>query len=576
MLSLLFIWIYMTVFAFVLGLALTQVYQLVFNALTDKKDRMNLPLTAVLVSGLLGMTLYAQIFSLFYRVNWEANLLLLLCLGIYAWTNRIDIKERVAEWKKKVFPPSENRYLNCFFVGALILAVIVFAFASSGEVKMIDTDWYHAQTIRWIEEFGSVKGIGNLFPSLGHNNAQHYLDALFSLPWVFGQSMRSTGGYFGILIFFDGWRRLLGRNKGVVGFLALWEITYSIIVTAFFTKPYVDTLPNVLILFVLTEWVALVIEDQLDIRESGFYSLLCVFAIVCKTSVAPMVLLALYPLIRIIKEKRYRLIVFYLLSGLLIALPWLITNVITTGYVFFLLPALDLFEVGWKMDGAIMEHMVDSMIAFARNREVTIEEALSSKIGWIPGWFRAESISHQILYLYILIVIAVDAVMVFFGIIKEKICDFRLLLPRMCVYIGLIYWFITIPQVRYCWSLLIFPVAFVPVYYWEKNRKNPVFGALIAGSILLMLMYAGFYTLRTVGYAKEGLIHYPYMQADYRKYDLEEVREGSLVFYVRKETGDIVSGYYAFPYLDNIKLLEEIEIGNELKDGFTRLPKNPD
>ncbi len=575
MISILFSWIYVTVIALVFGLALTQCYQFIFNALTEKKDSMSLPVTAVLISGLLGTSLYAQIFSLFYRVNWEANLLLILCLAIYAWTHRIYIRERIAEWREKEKFQPDNRFLKYFFWMVLILTAIVFALASAGEVKMIDTDWYHAQTIRWIEEYGSVKGIGNLFPSLGHNNAQHYIDALFSLPWIFGQSVRSTGGYFGILIFFDGWRRLFGwngRNRGEVVFLALWEITYSIIVTAFFTEPYVDTLPNVLILFILTEWIALVKEEQLGIRESGFYSLICVYAIVCKTSVAPMILLAIYPLIMIIKEKRYRLIGFYLIAGFLIALPWLITNVITTGYVFFLLPALDLFEVPWKMDGAIMEHMVDSMIAFARNREVTIEEALSSKIGWIPGWFKAESISHKILYLYVLITVIIDAVMITFRRAKEKRCDFQLLLPRVSVYVGLIYWFITIPQVRYCWSLLIFPVAFVPVYYWKK--KNPVSWVLIAGSVLLMLMYAGFYSLRTVGYAKDGLIHYPYMQADYQKYDLEEIREGNLGFYVRKETGDIVSGYYAFPYLDNPEILEEIEVGEELKDGFTRKKHN--
>lgn len=153
-----------------------------------------------------------------------------------------------------------------------------------------------------------------------------------------GQSLRGTGGFFGLVIFIHGLLRVCNWKKHshhIADTLAVWEMAYSSIVTGFFADPYVDTLPNILVLFILTEWFVLLEEKSEDTVWYGFYCLLAVFAIVCKTSVAMIVLL-----------------------------------------------------------------------------------------------------------------------------------------PRICVYAGLVYWFFTIPQVKYCWGFLIFPVAVIPMYYWEKTDKK--------------------------------------------------------------------------------------------------------
>lgn len=49
----------------------------------------------------------------------------------------------------------KNKGLIC----VLILGTAAYALATSGAPKLIDTDWYHAQTIRWIEEYGCVTGL---------------------------------------------------------------------------------------------------------------------------------------------------------------------------------------------------------------------------------------------------------------------------------------------------------------------------------------------------------------------------------------------------------------------------------
>ena len=586
MLSIIINWLYMGVLVFLMGTALMQGYTALMSKVNKGKKDSVFGIAHVFFAGILGTTLYAQIFSLFYRVNIEANIILVILLIIYAWWQRRYLTELTSLWKQSFAFMGKWKYLLHVFIW---LAVIAFALSSVGPAKLIDTDWYHAQTIRWIEEYGCVKGVANLFYALGFNNAQHYFDALFSMVWVFGQSLRGTGGFFGLVIFIHGLLRLVQWKKHtrhMADMLALWEIAYSIIVTAFFADPYVDTLPNILVLFIMTEWLALVEEKKEDTAWFGFYCLLAVFATVCKTSVAMVVLLTAYPVYLLIKQKKAKQILLYIGVGFCIALPFLITNVITSGYLIYLLSSFDLFNVKWKIDPAVLQYSVDNMVAFARMPAASMEEALNCGLAWVPGWFAAESISHKLLYIAVAGFVIYDLLQIIIAVVKKKDVDFWMLYPRVCVYLGLVYWFFTIPQVKYCWSFLIFPVAVIPMYYWEKKQmsvehegisvKKLLFGkehtwiqkGLMFVSLILFLMYAGFYSLRTLGYMKDGITKNPVMQQIYENHVFDTVEKNGHTFYTRIENGDIVCGYYIFPYLDNKDDLERLVVGESLGEGF--------
>lgn len=640
MLSIGFSWLFMGILVFLMGTAILQGFQYVMQCVGEDTSKMQPVPGHVLFLGIMGCTLYAQVFSLFGGVSREAVLLLGLLAAAYGIAGRNYIKVLVRTWKADrpdLLPKRKQKdrkweeKLEWFLPWILILtAAVVYAAASAGTVKLIDTDWYHAQTIRWIEEYGCVKGVANLFPSLGYNNAQHYFDALFSMKWLAGQSLRSSGGFFGLAVLIHGvmriarWRK---HSRHMADMLAVWEIGYSIIVTAFFTEPYVDTLPNALVLLVMTEWMALLEEEKYDTASMILNCLLAVFAAVCKMSVAPVVLLALHPALLLLRQKKWKEILACLGLGFGIVLPFLITNVITTGYLVYLLSAVDLFPVAWKMDPEILKYAVDSMIAFARMPLASMEEALNAGWSWIPVWFKAESISHQYLYLLILLMVCYDLGSVGIRLGKTRrsgqstwreTVDLPLLWPRICTYLGLAYWFVTIPQVKYCWSFLIIPIAVTPVYYLEachrrqeEERKAKIrnhgsvsehaadAGSEEAGevydleeegegvflplnadggflprcfmiaSICTICMYAGFYSLRTLGYMKEGVLHYPVLQADYQSYDFEKIIIDGHDFYIRKDGGDIACGYHVFPYLDSPENRDRLIVGESLGDGFS-------
>lgn len=586
MLSIIVNWIYMGILVFIVGIALMQGYTVLMKKV-DKKDReLDYGIGHVLFAGILGTTVYSQLFSIFWRVNIEANIGLMVMVLLYALWQRKYITKMFHSWNEGYIFLGKWKMVIPVLIG---IAIIAFALSGAGPAKLIDTDWYHAQTIRWIEEYGCVKGVANLFYALGFNNAQHYFDALFSMVWVFGQSLKATGGFFGLVIFIHGLLRVVQWNKHdihIADMLAVWEIAYSIIVTAFFADPYVDTLPNILVLFIMTEWIALLEEKREDTVWFGFYCLLAVYAVVCKTSVAMIVLLTVYAVYLLIKQKKAIQILLYLGIGLVIALPFLITNVLTSGYLIYLLSAIDIFDVKWKIDPAVLQYSVDNMVAFARMPGAPMEEALNCGLAWVPGWFAAESISHQVLYIAIVLFVIYDLIQVAACLVKKADLDFAMLWPRICVYLGLVYWFFTIPQVKYCWSFLIFATAVVPMYYFEKYRKKNekeklslkrwilgkeypiIVKGIMALSLMLLLLYTGFYSLRTLGYMKDNVLEHPVMQTDYENHVFNTVEKNGHTFFTRIDDGDIVCGYYIFPYLDNKEDLERLAVGESLGEGF--------
>lgn len=566
-------WLYIMITTYITGNACLRLLEHLF-----RKERGNWRRTPFydLFAGVMCTTCYAQVYSIFGGVGLGANIGLLAFCLIYIAVFGKKAAGEFGDWfgqRREELPSIVKKVLIC----VLLLGTAAYALATSGAPKLIDTDWYHAQTIRWIEEYGCVTGVANLFYSLGFNSAQHYFDALYSMKPVFGVSLHATGGYFGILLLFHGLIRLAGwkaHKRHIGDGLAFAEVVYTVIVTAFFADPYTDTLPNCLVFFILTEWITLLETEEEEDFPYAFLCIFGVFATVVKTSVVMVVLLVIRPAIKLIKNKSWGKIAGYIFTGIIIAVPFFITNVRVTGYLVYLASAVDLFDVPWKIDIEIVKYSVASMIHDARAVNATMDEALNSGLAWVPTWFKNDSASHRILYLAVCFLLMFDIAGTIFTFVKKKAAELSMLLPRLVVMIGLIYWFFTIPQVKYCWVFLLFPLVVVPMIYMEKIRdygkigKCAVVIAGVAGGAVL-LMYIGFYGLRTLGYVKEALPNNLVRQVDYQRHEMKPVEKDGHTFYVREEGGAIVCGYYVFPYLNEEELLDRLVTGERLSDGFS-------
>lgn len=61
-----------------------------------------------------------------------------------------------------------------------------------------------------------------------------------------------------------------------------------------------------------------------------------------------LVILALYPAVCLIRSKEWKKIGIYLLCGCVVLAPWLVRNVLISGWLIYPFAAIDLFSVDWK------------------------------------------------------------------------------------------------------------------------------------------------------------------------------------------------------------------------------------
>ena len=92
----------MGILVFVMGMALMQGYLLLMKKVNNGLAKEDFHIGHVLFAGILGTTLYAQIFSLFYRVNLEANMVLMIVLALYLIWQHKFIRACLRSWNEEL------------------------------------------------------------------------------------------------------------------------------------------------------------------------------------------------------------------------------------------------------------------------------------------------------------------------------------------------------------------------------------------------------------------------------------------------------------------------------------------
>ncbi len=187
MLTVIFSWTIICGAAFLFGKAITDGFY------KDRLKVMGRP-DIYLMTGLVFLNVFSQFFSLFYKVAGIACTVLgtagMIIAAVYAcrWIRRKE--------KPSLFPGLAGTGPEFWRWALFVLCFLFTLLWSVREPLQYDTGLYHAQAIRWIEEYAVVPGLGNLHMRLAYNSAFMCLQALFSLEWLVGQSLHTLNGFF--------------------------------------------------------------------------------------------------------------------------------------------------------------------------------------------------------------------------------------------------------------------------------------------------------------------------------------------------------------------------------------------
>jgi len=129
--------------------------------------------------GLFSTTILASFWAIFGRINFEFQLFLLLINGIviFKYKPQIGIICNAFLWQIA----NVSRSLKWFM---LIVFLLILAQSASAS-HIIDNETYYIQTIKWLNEYGFVKGLANLHIFLGQTSGWHIAQSAFNYSFLY-------------------------------------------------------------------------------------------------------------------------------------------------------------------------------------------------------------------------------------------------------------------------------------------------------------------------------------------------------------------------------------------------------
>lgn len=426
-----------------------------------------------------------------------------------------------------------------------------------------DTGLYHAQAIRWIEEYGIVPGLGNLHMRLAYNSAFMSLQALFSLKWLLGQSLHTLNGFF--CLFVIGYAIMTVRLQKeerwhVSDILKCFMILYIVMQRHHLSSPCTDIWAMLLVFYVSIKWFEFTEWEELTEAPWCFICMTAIYAVTVKLSAATLVLFAAYPLTMLIKKKEWKRIFENIATSFFIIVPFLIRNVMISGYLIYPYSAFDIFPVDWKMAKSEVES--DSFFIKIYGWGYTKREAYEGAlIKRIPHWFQTQRSGTQMLILAGTICAVILVVQLYRYVRTKKL--------RESVYIGtilvsLLFWFLTAPLDRYgaVYFMIVIAAACGVVLEWKWNAVMNRLADMSA--LLIMVVLCGIFLGRLeVVYTTERA--YLVRQPDYPEWPVVQRQIDDAVVWVPEE-GDS-AGYAAFPAAPQKPKKIHLR-GEGFKDGF--------
>nr|WP_236457989.1 MULTISPECIES: hypothetical protein [Flavobacterium] len=457
----------------------------------------------------------------------------------------------------------------------MILAIILIQLLYSvGIPKNYDSYLYHINSIQWNEKFSVVPGLANLHDRFGFNSSQFVLSAAFSFNELYNQYIFTTNSLC-FLIFFI-WILLYSFHKknlfGLIALLFGYYFFYQYHTDL--SSPSTDLIPNLLFGFLMLK---LIFNSDSINNKRLLFIVLSFFIITFKISLLPIVIIGLIS-IYLHKQNFPFFIKKTFLFGIIFILPWIIRNVILTGYVIYPLSSLDVFNFDWEVSKESVVDIQKWIYSWARIPFKNHNEVLSlSFFDWFSVWWQNCLMRNKIIFI---ISLFSPIIFTFYFFTNKKQKKLHISITFIICYVTLLIWLFTAPDIRFSFSALLILCAF-PLILLNKYIYR--FTKVIKISIILFSLFF-LYEFLTIGnnlflsefknYKK--IENYYYLPSDvyYVKYkrkieynQLEYKTPEGLKINLFEPKNRYTQCFDKFPcswYLDNTIKLR----GEDLSDGF--------
>ncbi|KGE28339.1 LIC_10190 family membrane protein [Leptospira interrogans] len=399
-----------------------------------------------------------------------------------------------------VFLYFERKNLKLLTFGLIhknIIVIITFPFLLSALVFSLnppfayDSGLYHIQSIKWIQEYSVVPGLANLHGRFGFNPNIFTIFALTSLKEIFKQEIFSVNFVIYSILVLHSINRIykILKQEGFTNSFLLHSIVLFLILEQFMSlsSPTPDLISIVLPLYILTNLPKNEngIHSKLNLENYFSSIILSVYTISVKLATIPLCILILLLIIRYKFDGKKLLIVISIIF--LILLPWLIRNVILSGYLIYPFSAIDIFNFDWKvpLNAVVSEKL--SITGWARNPGEGYKEAAQMKFWeWFPIWWNTISKLNR---LFIVISFLSPIFIFIYSLFKKIKIDFQTFAILFTSWIGVIFWILLAPDIRFGKAFLGVSAISPLLYFNFKINFFPIKISKTSKQIILVFIF---------------------------------------------------------------------------------------
>jgi len=371
-----------------------------------------------------------------------------------------------------------------FFCCLLIIITLIILQTSLITPRLFDSYLYHIGAIQWNERYSVVPGLANFHDRFGFNSSMFVLSSAFTFSSILKQTIFIISPLV-TLIFFVWLLKQAYFRKGVNGI-------FSLLFLYFFFQQYMldisspssDLLPNVIVAFLILK---LLFDFESIHKQPFFFVILPLFCITLKLSTAPILLISLIAIYQTNKKNLMTSFKFITFSTFFI-LPWLIRNVIISGYILYPMENLDLFNFDWEVPKLKVIETRNWVYSWARipftDSSIVMKQSFKD---WFNIWWEIASIKNRrflvlalLSPLFILVKILLNP--------KQKKSLY--ILPLTIYYLSLLFWLFTAPDIRFSFSVILIlsllPLLIFKIYLFQI--KKSFYNRFFAISICFILL----------------------------------------------------------------------------------------
>lgn len=370
----------------------------------------------------------------------------------------------------------------------VFIAIILLFFLSSGKPSMEDTDLYHIQTVKWIQEHGTVQGLANLYLRLGIYSNWFHLIALFDFKLP-NQNFLTVNNALSIWFFFYLICKIKSHSGQSSSTIKIFKAYYFLLLLYMFlewdlirsatSSTSYDFIVTCLSLMICNHLLESEIKRKIDATLQPFFLLiLCSIPFFKLTGFLTIPLWIIY---FISSENKKRIVVVTATTFFLFLVPFFIKNHIQTGYLIFPYKAFQLGNPYW----AIPSNLIEKFTFYIQWGNRYLNQSIPSDISqfsYYKDWYLHLTLFDK----FIVTCAPVSAVLILISDFRKR--RFSYLFFGLILF-SIFLWLMFSPDPRFSFGLLLCLVFFSISIYLHPYLNNAVYKLSIIAMSGVLCVY---------------------------------------------------------------------------------------